>query len=511
MNLRKWWNMIALLALTAALVAGCKWPGSDAGSSTTPKPIPSVSMDPTKPDIVVIGSEVEGMYLARAARDEGKSVLVLDPREKPGGQLIQGQMIFLDEPQDDSGKSLVQGRVKLLFDDFKSGKIRKPAEYQAYFNKLMEGIPIESGIKLTDIQIDTSGGSKKRIGQLKYKTKDGQEKTVHAGYYVENSDFAALTSRLGLPRIPGIETALGLPKPDRMASTIMMMFKNVDWDAFKDGVYKLGKREIVEHYGDTTTVTNATTWGFGNVGSRYTPSDPELFLRGLNTINLKDGQAAINALLIYNVDPSNEASVKSAIERGRRETDLVLQHLRKELPGWEKAEVNGYPEYLYVRDYDRFETEYVLQASDIMSGKMFEDNVAIAGYPIDLQGTLTHRWGYKKGDPDKYGIPLRSFIPKGYANIITAGKNVGATGAAYGSARIQPNTSLAGEVIGLILSQLDSKTGITEMTPEQFRTIRTYIETNYRIKLTGPDGANKVKNWTPAQLEQLNYGTGKVD
>jgi hypothetical protein len=93
----------------------------------------------------------------------------------------------------------------------------------------------------------------------------------------------------------------------------------------------------------------------------------------------------------------------------------VLQHLRKELPGWEKAELNGYPDYLYVRDYDRYETEYVLEASDLMSGKTFWDNVSIAGYPLDLQGTQNSVWGSAKGDPDLYGMPLRSFITKGYA------------------------------------------------------------------------------------------------
>ncbi|MGO4276921.1 FAD-dependent oxidoreductase, partial [Paenibacillus sp. TAF58] len=45
---------------------------------------------PGQTHVVVIGSEIEGVYLARAAMDEGLSVIILDPRDKPGGQLIQG-------------------------------------------------------------------------------------------------------------------------------------------------------------------------------------------------------------------------------------------------------------------------------------------------------------------------------------------------------------------------------------------------------------------------------------
>jgi hypothetical protein len=42
-------------------------------------------------------------------------------------------------------------------------------------------------------------------------------------------------------------------------------------------------------------------------------------------------------------------------------------------------------------------------------------------------------------------------------NVILAGKNVGASAVAYSSARIQANTSLAAEVIGVILGkQLDT-------------------------------------------------------
>jgi hypothetical protein len=82
--------------------------------------------------VVVIGSEIEGIYLARAAMDEGLSVIILDPREKPGGQLIQGQMQFLDEPVDDQNHSLLQGRVKDLFIHYKKGEIRKANEFEQY-------------------------------------------------------------------------------------------------------------------------------------------------------------------------------------------------------------------------------------------------------------------------------------------------------------------------------------------------------------------------------------------
>ncbi len=94
----------------------------------------------------MIGSELEGLYLARAAADEGLKVKVLDPHKAFGGQILQSQMLFLDETRDDQGHLLAQGRVKELFDGFRNAKIRKLPEFTAYMNKLMKDIPLESGI-----------------------------------------------------------------------------------------------------------------------------------------------------------------------------------------------------------------------------------------------------------------------------------------------------------------------------------------------------------------------------
>jgi hypothetical protein len=469
----------------------------------------AAAADPSRPDIVVIGSEIEGMYLARAAADEGLSVVVLDPREKPGGQLLEGEMLFLDEPLGDNAQVLLQGRMKELFDAYKAGKIRKIGEFRSYFNKLVKGIPIRSGIVLTEVDVrqdpDASG---RFVESVSYRAKDGTETTLYPEYVVENTDYAALTSRLSLPRIPGMETVFGTPdgSPDYMASSLMLKYKNVDWKAFQNGVMKLSKAEREKKFGTETYVTSMFTWGFGKIGAGYVSGSDEWFLRGLNIVNQQGGEVLINALLVYGVDPSNEQSVRTAVEQGKDQTRRILQHLRKTLPGWSKAELNGFPDYLYIRDHDRYETEYVLEGTDLMSGRMFWDNVSIAGYEIDLQGTSASKWGSRKGNPDKYGMPLRSFQSKGFRNVIVAGKNVGASAVAYGSARIQAQTALAGETIGIILGQIKGQYSLADMTPLRMKKLQEGIEKKYRIKLTGVKANNKIAGLTAAQRQLFNQG-----
>lgn len=340
-----------IMGVSISLLPACR------EKSAPAKPGLSIS-DGNTYDIVVVGSELEGVYLAKAAAEEGASVAIIDPRREAGGQLIQGEMTFLDEPQDESGKSLLQGEVKKLFSGYKSGKIRKISEFREYYQSLLAGFPVESGIRLGEVEV-VQEDARKRIQSLFYTTNDGRKKTVKAKYFVDNTDFAALAGKLNVARIPGIESVFGGER-DHMAATMMMKFRKVDWDAFKKEVQGLSLQEREAKYGATTTVTDSYTWGFGNVGGSYKPGSKQAFLRGLNTINQRDGDVAVNALLLFNVDPSSEQSIQQALELGRKETDSIVEHLRKQLPGWEEVEVNGYPSYLYIRDYDRYETEYVL-------------------------------------------------------------------------------------------------------------------------------------------------------
>ncbi|PZE21363.1 FAD-dependent oxidoreductase [Paenibacillus xerothermodurans] len=464
---------------------------------------------PTTPaedvDVVVFGSELEGLYLARAAADEGLKVKVLDPHEAFGGQVLQGEMLFLDEARDDQYRSLVQGRAKELFDGFRSGKIRKLSEFTQYFDKLSKDIPVESGITIQDIKQSPGQFGPHAINAVTYSSKDGDLKTIKADYWVDNTDFAALLSKLEVNRLPGLEKFYGQENIEYMSAGMMMKFKNVDWAKFNSSFNSLSKAERSAKYGGGS-VNDSFAIGLTGMTSKYKPTNDRVFLRGLNAVNQRDGEVLINAFLIYTVDPSDDKSVADAMELGKKELPLILDHFRKNITGWEHAELNGYPDYLYIREYNHYETDYVLKPSDMLGAKMFWDNVSIGGYPLDLQGTSANKWGIEMGRPDKYGMPLRSFLLKNYDNVIVAGKNVGASAIAYGSARIQPNTSLAAETIGVLLGQLHDKKKLRELQEADMPALHSYLENKYKIKLTGVTGKNKIASWTSDEIAKLDTG-----
>ncbi|WP_282941073.1 FAD-dependent oxidoreductase [Paenibacillus sp. RC67] len=470
-----------------------------------PTPTPEPPIPSEKVDVVVLGSELEGMYLARAAADEGLKVKVLDPREAFGGQVLQGEMLFLDETRDDQYHSLVQGRAKELFDGFRNAKIRKLPEFTQYFDKLKKDIPVESGIKIQDVKQIPGKFGPHAIESITYAGKDGAKKNIKADYFVDNTDYAALLSKLDATRMPGLEAFYGQNNIEYMSSGMMMKFKNVDWNKFKTSFNNMTPEQRKAKYGGGS-VDDSFAIGLSGMTNAYKPSNDRVFLRGLNAVNQRDGEVIINAFLIYTVDPSNDKSIADAMELGKKEIPLILNHFRKNIVGWENAELNGFPNYLYIREYNHYESDYVLKPSDMLGAKMFWDNVSIAGYPLDLQGTSANKWGIEMGRPDKYGMPLRSFLLKNYDNVIMAGKNVGASAIAFGSARIQPNTSTAAETIGILMGQLNGKKKLRELTEADMPELDSYLETKYKIKLTGVKGNNKIAGWTNDEIAKLDTG-----
>ncbi|MFC7678762.1 FAD-dependent oxidoreductase [Paenibacillus sp. GCM10028914] len=434
-------------------------------------------------DVVVIGSEIQGVLLAREAMKHGLDVIVLDPRSKPGGELIQGQMQFLDEPNDKNQKSLVQGDIKELFDGFKKGTIRKASEFNTFYARKIKDIPIKSGIEIQSVET-VNVKETESLQSLTYLV-NGKRHQVQADYWVENTDFNALTGKLDTKRIPGMESLYkgSGHDPDYMAATLMIRFKKVDWRKLHQAIledYPLSN--VQEKYGPNTYVDWNIATGLSNIMMKYKPHDSQMVLRGMNTLNQGQGEAIMNALLIYDVDPADEKSVQSAVSKAKAEAPYVLEFMRKNIPGFAKAELNGYPEYLYIRDYNRFQTEYVLKYDDVKDSRMFWDNVSIGGYAVDLQATRNIPKGIGFGKTDRYGMPLRSFELKSYDNVLVVGKNVGADVKAYGSARIMPNTALAAQTIGIILGNEKNKK-LKDLTQDDFRRIHAYLKKDYGIIL----------------------------
>src|SRR5690606_38753707 len=99
--------------------------------------------------------------------------------------------------------------VRELMTGFRSGKIRKLSEFTEYYRQLADGIPIESGIHIQEIQQEPGLNGEPRITAVTYETQDGAVHRLEADYWVENTDFGALAGKLGVSTQPSAGAYFG--------------------------------------------------------------------------------------------------------------------------------------------------------------------------------------------------------------------------------------------------------------------------------------------------------------
>lgn len=111
-----------------------------------------------------------------------------------------------------------------------------------------------------------------------------------------------------------------------------------------------------------------------------------------------------------------------------------------------------------VRESRRLETDYMLTENDLLSNRIFEDAVAYGGWHIDnhVPGGLL---AYDKPPafvyevPGVYTIPYRSYLVKGFKNLYTGGRCLGASKLAMASTRVMGTCAIGGQAIGTAAAQ----------------------------------------------------------
>ena len=104
------------------------------------------------------------------------------------------------------------------------------------------------------------------------------------------------------------------------------------------------------------------------------------------------------------------------------------------------------------RESRRMCGEYMITQRDISDGRVFADEIAFGGWPLDdhFPGGFFHR-GVPNTDvttPAPYSIPYRSLYSNNVDNLFFAGRNISMTHMAMSSIRIMGTCSLLGGAVG---------------------------------------------------------------
>jgi hypothetical protein len=152
------------------------------------------------------------------------------------------------------------------------------------------------------------------------------------------------------------------------------------------------------------------------------------------------GSGLLDSLYIHGANSSNSRTVTEANLKGRKAVLEEVRRLKKRL-------MHLQPEASFRESY-RIEGETVITVDDYTSGRVFEDAVCFAFYPVDLHG----RDGVKPKPltPGKVPtIPLGALVPKASQNIMVAGRSVSSDRLANSGLRVQASCMAMGQAAGV--------------------------------------------------------------
>ncbi len=151
------------------------------------------------------------------------------------------------------------------------------------------------------------------------------------------------------------------------------------------------------------------------------------------------GEYILNMSRIIRKSALDSFDLTEAEIEGRKQAHTIVAFMRKYIPGFENAVIVTTGPHIGIRESRKINGAYRLTASDLLQNKMFEDAIAMGGYPIDIHspdgGTMEHHY-LKKGS--WYSIPYRCLYTNELDNLLVAGRCISATHEACAAVRVTP-------------------------------------------------------------------------
>lgn len=386
-------------------------------------------------DVIVVGSEPEGIAAAVAAAESGARTLLVTKHARVGGLFVLGGLNSLDvrtEP-------LVQ---RGLFERW-WGRVGRDAAFdvgraEAAFGEMLEAAGVTVQLNAGRV---TPVLEQRRVVGIRVGVRVGDQ-TFRAAQVIDATADGDLAAKAGAPHTFGFRS-LGVDA--RMADTLVFQVDGVDWDALRAGVREQGP--------GYAQVNGNAAWGpFGGVPAAYRPVQAGVRLRGLNLGREDDGSVLVNALLLYGIKPFNPESVADGLRRGRLEAPRIVAYLRT-LPGFADARYGGVADRLYIRESRHFRTRCTLTVDDALGNVVSPGDVAAGSYALDVQTLTPSDDGYVYGVPEVYGARLCVALPKRPENLWVVGKTAGYDPLAASSARVVPFGMALGEAVGVAAAE----------------------------------------------------------
>ena len=385
-------------------------------------------------DLCVVGGGVAGMSAAVAAAREGAKVVLMHERPGLGGNASSEIRMCISCARGENNRE-----TGLVEEILLENLYRNPTKSFAIWDTVLyDMIRREENITLllncTCMDAETDEGEYAYGRTRKIRSVTGYQMTTQRFYEVQAAYFCDSSGDSILAPLTGAEFRLG--------------------------------REAKSEFGEDTSVEEADSMTMGM----------SCLIQGRETLEpIKYIPPTWSAPLTHenfqhrNADPYNPTQNFWYLELGGdRDTIGDTEAIRDELLGlamgsWNYLKNSGrYAMENWELDFlgflpgkresRRMCGEYMMTQRDICDGKVFDDEVAFGGWPVDdhFPGGFYHKGvpntDFKTKSP--YSIPYRALYSRNVDNLFFAGRNISMTHMAMSSIRIMGTCSLLGAAVG---------------------------------------------------------------
>lgn len=405
--------------------------------TTEVKDLPQANALKEEYDLVVVGTDPEGVMAAISGARNGLKTLLVDgkDREVLGGLFTLGWLNSLDMNRMPDGKDYYnKGLFKEWFDKIEGDSFDITTATNAFHEMVdaEENIDVRMGIKeIQPITKDVDGT--KTVTGVKLVTAENETIEVFSKALIDATQDADIAAAAGVSFTYGRED-IGDDEL-LMAVTPVYTLKNVTPKVWSDIKKALNGDDNVG-----TGANDQSAWGYGGMWD-YESTNPErIRTRGLNLGRQNNETMLVNAIQIFGVDPFDPKSREEAYDIARKELPLMLEYMKEKYPELGPVEIGDLAPELYIRETRHLIGEYRLTIVDLLEQRRHWDEIAFGSYPVDIQSTSpvkTDR-GAVLMAPKQYGVPFRTLVPKEIDGLLVVGRTASFDSLPHGSARVVP-------------------------------------------------------------------------
>ncbi|MDB6139930.1 MAG: putative flavoprotein YhiN [Verrucomicrobiaceae bacterium] len=147
-------------------------------------------------------------------------------------------------------------------------------------------------------------------------------------------------------------------------------------------------------------------------------------------------------------DPLDTAKVSALERNGKTAALAIANYLREHHPAFALSPSPTLPVHVGIRESARWQGDYVLTAADLLSSRRFEDEIALAGWPLEMRESAKGPKFHYFDQPQPAGIPARCLRKASVPGLFFAGRCLSADHDALASVRVMGTCLATGQAAG---------------------------------------------------------------